>query len=126
MRSTKPQNMSSKLLLEVGEPTSLYESFDRSTIDQKIHSYIISLQFLFFTYTQCHRYYTLCEIQIGRFIDENCEKNIRIQISHPAFGKFTSSISGTIRYSTGISSFVHLRFNMKTFSNHIFPILSSK
>ncbi len=35
MSTTKPQNMSSELLLEVGEPTSLYESFDRSSIDQK-------------------------------------------------------------------------------------------
>ena len=35
MSTTKPPNMSSKLLLEVGEPTPLYVGFDRSTIDQK-------------------------------------------------------------------------------------------
>ena len=40
MSTTKPPNMNSKLLLEVGEPTPLYVSFDRSTIDQKKHSYM--------------------------------------------------------------------------------------
>jgi len=41
----------------------------------------------------------LCEFQVGRFIDENCEKNLRIQISHPAFGTITSSISETFKWN---------------------------